>query len=98
MQRELNDEHSSAQIRILGVNQIDRESGNAAICEGRVIPWLQDNADENVEGLWQVSYRDVIILDEWNRPTAVFNLTAHDLSRVSAYDSLKALLLDISGH
>lgn len=64
------------------------------MCEGRVLPWLQDRPDVDVWSLWRVEYRDVVILDTQNRPVAVYNLTAHDLADTNDYAELKALLLE----
>ena len=81
------------EVRILGVNGAGLESGNAACCAGRTIPWLQDDAGSDVWGLWDVNYRDVILLDAQNLPIAVYNLTEHDLGNPADYEALKALLV-----
>ena len=81
------------EVRILGVNGIGRESGNAAMCTGRSIPWLQDVVGEDVYSSWAVTYRDVIILDAENRVTGIYNLTSNDLSVTANYDALKAMLI-----
>jgi hypothetical protein len=57
------------------------------------LPWLQDTAEASVWNLWQVTYRDVVILDSRNRVSAVFNLTQHDLALSQNRDQLKALFL-----
>jgi len=57
------------------------------------LPWLQDTAEASVWSLWQVTYRDVVILDSRNRVSAVFNLTQHDLALSQNRDQLKALFL-----
>lgn len=82
-------------IEILGVNQVGVESGNAAICNGRDIPWLQETAADDVWGRWNVNYRDVIIVDADNVPVGVYNLTDHDLGVPANYDELKAMLLAV---
>ena len=92
MQQELGGESHALDIQILGCNGIGHESGNASVCAGRDIPWLQDIAGEDVWTTWSVGYRDVIILDAQNEVIEVFNLTTHDLSEPSEYDALKALL------
>jgi hypothetical protein len=79
--------------RILGVNAVGSEAGNDAICTGRDLPWLQDTADQHVWSQWQVTYRDVIVLDEDNGRIEVYNLTDHDLSDPANYAALLALLL-----
>ena len=82
-------------IGILGVNLVGSESGNAANCNGRDIPWLQDTAQDNVWGLWAPTYRDVVVLDADNVPVAVYNLTDHDLSNATNYNELKNILLGV---
>jgi hypothetical protein len=79
-------------IHILGVNQFTSVSGNQQNCDGRDIPWLQEDQTSNVQGQWGALYRDVVILDADNVPVAVYNLTAHDLAVPANYDELKALL------
>jgi len=81
------------EVRILGVNSINSEAGNAENCNGRTIPWLQDTAAAQVWDDWAVIYRDVIILDRNNVPVDVYNLTTYDLSVPANYDELKARIL-----
>jgi len=79
-------------IKLLGVNQISSSSGNAAACDGNDIPWLQDSMDVQAWTKWDVTYRDVCILDENNELIGVYNLTEHDLKNVDNYDELKLML------
>jgi hypothetical protein len=79
-------------IHILGINQFAAVTGNVQNCDGRDIPWLQEDTLSNVQGQWGAQYRDVVILDADNVPVAVYNLTAHDLADAANYDELKALL------
>ena len=58
------------------------------------LPWLDEGPMDQVWQAWNVSYRDVIILDDENRPVAVYNLTLHDLSNAANYAELKAILLN----
>jgi hypothetical protein len=83
-------------ITILGVNGIGQESGNAAICAGRDLPWLQDQAAVDAWTLWAVNYRDVFVLDDQNRVITVYNLTSHDLAQPANYAELKSILLAAS--
>lgn len=94
MQAQLDSISSSKQIRILGLNAVGAESGNEAMCQGRVIPWLQDSTDTNVWGAWNVTYRDVVVLSPENVRVAVFNLTTYDLADSANYAALKRILLD----
>lgn len=79
------------------MNQTGYEAGNAAICNGRTIPWLQETADEQVWEAWAVTYRDVVILDGNNVVVGVYNLTEHDLSDPANRDALKKKLRNAGG-
>jgi hypothetical protein len=91
MQKEL--AADSVNVHILGVNEAGLESGNATICNGRDLPWLQDLADSaNVWASWGVTFRDVVILDPQNQFLEAYNLTVHNLANGSDYATLKELL------
>ncbi|UCE01384.1 MAG: hypothetical protein JSW67_08755 [Candidatus Latescibacterota bacterium] len=92
MQKELADEGLPVMLQILGVNEAGHESGNDAISNGRDLPWLQEGGGHSVWTQWQVTYRDVILLDAENKPTTIYNLTEHSLANASDYDTLKSLL------
>ncbi len=96
MQKELDAAKTGVEIRILGVNHIGEESTNDLMTDGRTIPWLQDTAADSVWDLWNIIYRDVVILDEGNIPVAVYNLTLHDLGKPNNYDCLKSILTDLA--
>ena len=81
------------EVKILGVNGVGQENGNATACAGRVIPWIQDVVTANVWALWAVNYRDVVILDAQNEPIAVYNLTVNDLQIPANYAALLNLLV-----
>jgi hypothetical protein len=93
MQAELDQEGYAGQIEILGVNGIGLEAGNATICAGRALPWLQDTAEANVWTTWAVGYRDVWVLDGENKPLSVYNLTQHNLADPVQYAELKTILI-----
>ncbi len=93
MQIELDGESHALPIEILGVNLTGLESGNAAFCTGRDIPWLQDVAAVDAWTAWGVTLRDIVILDAENRVIQVFNATANNLMVQANYDALKALLV-----
>jgi len=97
MQKELVAANAATKIRIGGINQIGSEGYADALCDVADIPLLQDTYDDHAWTQWQVTYRDVVILDEENRKVAVYNLTEHSLSYPENYDELMALLLDIAG-
>jgi len=99
MQNDLDAGHPQLNIHILGVNAAGLESGNAFITSGRDIPWLQDH-DVNGDGLsdvwrsWNVTYRDVVILDAENARVGTFNLTTHDLGVPANYNTLRQMFVD----
>ena len=80
-------------VAILGVNAVGAEGGNEAMCLGRQLPWLQDTSEYDVWGTWDVTYRDVVILDRGNHTIRAYNLTAHDLGNPASYEELKTMLL-----
>ena len=92
MQKELNAAKEGMEIHILGVNADGEESGNGLATDGNDIPWLQDTEDADVWSSWEVTRRDVVILDRENRKVAVYNVTTHPLGSEANYEALKALL------
>jgi len=93
MQTEIDSLVHSMPVSILGVNAVGAESGNALMCQNRQLPWLQDTPETNAWGLWDVTYRDVVVLDGNNRYVKVYNLTIHDLANPTYYAELKEILL-----
>jgi hypothetical protein len=81
-------------VRILGVNGAGEEAGNPAMVAGRVLPLLQDVPSVDAWGLWDVTPRDVVVVDALGRAYAIYNLTEHDLAVPANYDALKQLLVD----
>ena len=96
MQKELDAEGLAVPVQILGINAVGAESGNDVMCDGRDLPWLQDTAGEQVWQSWNVTYRDVVILNPQNERVAVYNLTTHDLATPANYDTLKSMLRDLA--
>jgi hypothetical protein len=94
MQVEVDAQATARPIRILGVNEIGLESGNPGITGGRVLPWLQPTAGQDVWGSWQVQYRDVYIVGPGNEHLGTFNLTVHDLADPANYAALRDQLLE----
>ena len=93
MQHELDTTATLRHIQILGVNYPGLESGNSVICDGHVLPWLQDSTQVNAWGKWNATFRDVVILDARNVRINAYNLTVHDLGITGNYDELKQILL-----
>ena len=81
------------EVRILGVNGIGHEADNAENCAGRTLPWLQDVSAMSAWALWQITYRDVVILNDQNEIVAIYNLTDNDLGESANYDALLGLLV-----
>jgi hypothetical protein len=92
MQREFEQEDTILDVRILGVNDRGEADGNDYAVLGKTIPWLQDTEQAKVWNLWEVTWRDVFVLDADNQVVAIYNLTEHSLYRPAAYDSLKTIL------
>lgn len=97
MQSELAAAHPGRSIQILGVNRLGLESGNAETCAGRTIPWLQETEEHPCWDSWQVTWRDVVILDVENQRADLLNLTSHDLAIPANYDTLRAKILRVAG-
>ncbi len=99
MQKELDAENPELDIQFVGINQWGQESGNSGFTDGKDIPWLQDvDADGDFESdvwtSWDITYRDVVILDADSQVVTVFNVTTNDLEVQENYDRLKQILID----
>ena len=92
MQAQLEAEAPGAVV-LLTVNAAGFEAGNAGYAMGKTLPLLQDTAEVDVWGSWQVVWRDVVILDGTGRRRAVFNLSNTDLNQPSNFESVKQVLL-----
>lgn len=92
MQKELDAEALPVSVQVAGVNEAGEERDNARICDERDLPWLQESRSHSVWGAWDVSYRDVIILNADNEVVTIYNLTSHSLAETHNYDELKDLL------
>lgn len=79
---------------LLSVNEAGLESGNEGFVMGKSMPLLQDTTGTNAWALWQVEYRDVVVLDAQGRRRSVQNLTTNDLSVPANFAALKQALLD----
>ena len=99
MQNDLDANYPSLDINLLGVNSYDQESGNSLATAGRDIPWLQDE-DSDGNGIsdlwtsWDVTPRDVVILDGANMMVGAYNLTEYDLEETENYNTLRQMLID----
>jgi hypothetical protein len=93
MQTELERE-APGTIVLLSVNAVGFEAGNADFVTGKTTPLLQDTQAVNAWSQWQVTYRDVVVLDAQGRRRDVFNLTTNDLAVPANFSTLKSMLLD----
>jgi hypothetical protein len=89
IQDELRSENPGWNIEILGVNDKNDASFAAWMAEGRKLPVLQDTAAADAWTAWNVTYRDVRIVDPQNRLAAVFNLTQNPLDSAANRETLK---------
>jgi hypothetical protein len=55
MHGELAAEKLPVAVEILGINPAAHESGNAEMCEGKDLPWLQENTEVSVWSAWSVT-------------------------------------------
>ena len=105
MQNELRSVYPDLPIQILGVNEFGHESGNSLMTDGRTAPLLQD-VDANNNGssdvwydLWDITFRDVKILNTQNEVVGTVNLTppaGYDLGEEINYDALKQIIADVA--
>ncbi len=99
MQNDLDANYPKLDIQILGVNETGQEADNDVITKGRDIPWLQD-VDEDEDGhsdvwtSWDVTYRDVVILDGENVKVGTFNVTTYNLQIPENYNALRQMFID----
>jgi len=96
MQAEILAANPASRIRIGGINAAGAEAGNEFITMGVALPWLQD-PDDAVWTSWDVTNRDVFVLDAENRKVTVYNLTVHDLSDPANYAELMGILRAAAG-
>ena len=55
------------------------------------LPLLADQASAPAWESWNVTYRDVVILDEKNECYAVYNVTGNNIEEPANYEAIKAL-------
>ncbi len=98
MQGQLRTEYPQYDIQILGINETPQAFANESVTEGRDLPWLQDidsdrDGRSDVWAAWDVTWRDVVILDHDNHVVATLNLTDHDLADSEHFATLKNLFV-----
>ena len=93
MLSELKSAKTDLNIEVIGINKTGYDVFNPLIFSSSNLPWLQDNPVDEVWSHWQVTWRDVFILDSENRVYAVYNLTEHNLAIPENRQELKQLFL-----
>ena len=78
-------------VQILAVNEAGYESSLNKLTALGDLPVLKDEATNAVWDSWDVTYRDVVILDGKNECYAVFNLTGNSIEDPANYAAIKAL-------
>ena len=95
MQQELEAAELTMDVHILAVNAAEFEAGIEAMSAQGDLPLLQDLTTVDLWGLWEIAYRDVVVVNPDLVPVATINLTAHDLASPDTYQALKNLVLDV---
>lgn len=99
MQSDFDKHYPSADIQIIGINEFGVGSDSTEITTDRDLPWLQDvDADDNgVSDVWydswEITYRDVVILDADNEQMSVLNVTSNNLANPDTFQFLKSSFL-----
>lgn len=62
------------------MNRTSDASGNPTISAERVLPWIQDTEQDDVWEQWNVTYRDVFIVNGAGELAGVYNLSINDLA------------------
>ena len=89
MYQELTAELPQSGFFFSGVNEAGYDNFEYVTNPGSTQPWVQDTEDVDVWHSWEVTYRDVVILDGENKRRAVFNLTSDTLYLPDNYDDIK---------
>ena len=77
---------------LIAVNEVGHESGLATMGGLGDLPLLQDTTGVAAWTAWDVTYRDVVLLDGDNYEVGVFNLTTYDLGDPTNYQALSDLI------
>jgi len=93
MAAELKATNPAVNIEILGVNMATDAAYNPLVTAERSLPWLQDTVVNSAWEAWQVTWRDVRILNGRNQLVGVYNLTVNDLSLAANRATLKQMFL-----
>lgn len=84
-------------VEVLAINRISDEPFNPEAAPSfNSLPWLQDTTNQLVWARWSAEWRDVWVLDSFNRLILRDNLTQHDLNVATNRVALKNVLLQAS--
>lgn len=101
LQAELEASYPILDIQIVGINEAGGyDVANDQMTSGRSLPWLQDvdNDGNQVSDVWydswDVTYRDVVIVNGQSEMVDVYNLTVNDLQQPADYAAMRDKLID----
>jgi Dockerin type I domain len=89
-------------ITLSAVNELGQDAGNALIVANRDLTLLQDgdqnqNQQSDVwDESWQVTWRDLVVLNGENEKAFVVNLTTFDLGNTANYQQLGRALVQLA--
>ena len=78
----------------MGVNRRDQSGNNHLVTGTRSLPWVQDTIDADLWNSWDVTWRDVRIVNSQQELAGVYNLTSNNLGSPNNRASLKNMLLE----
>jgi len=84
-------------MQIIGINEMGHSSGLETAYAERTLPLLQDDETQRVWEKWDVTYRDVIVLDGENKKVGVLNLTENSLAEEENKATMEDLFLTAGG-
>ncbi len=90
MQTEVTGSFPRTEVQILGVNQSGETAGNSQICNGQVLPWLQDTAESNAWGTWRAEAGDLVVVGRDSKVAYFEDLAIDSLETAASYDSVEA--------
>lgn len=86
-------------VHIVGLNGIEYAGRDVSgMIDGRVLPWVQDTAEQHVWESWKVFIRDLFVLDRDGDVVEVVNLTSFNpdpsVNEGENYRAIRDLLLN----
>jgi hypothetical protein len=98
MQADLNTAESDLGISIIALNEAGygTPANYELTGEKGSLPVLQDVNEVDVWEAWEVTYRDVIILNECGEKMDVYNLTSSSLHTEENYNALREMILGVA--